>query len=95
MPSLVNILFICSNDILDSLSFTVSTRRILHIVNSDNENDEGVDEQPTQIHHDTEEDEDEEDDATDKEEDAGEDDGLQHLPASQVGATLQQEVKIP
>ena len=79
--------------ILDSSSFTVSTCRVLHIVDSDS------DEQPLpvatkQIHwkytSDTEENDDEEDAAED--EDNGED--LQDLPASQLEATLQKEVKV-
>jgi hypothetical protein len=95
--SLVNLLFTCSDIILDP-SFTVSaTRRILHVVNSDDENDEDVDldEQPTpqptraSAASDSEETEDE-DDFEQAEDDASD---LQHLHASQVGATLQQEVK--
>ena len=82
--------------------------RVLHIVNSDNDNDKVEDEEhPIQQHKPShcsssrqatgsdldDSDEDEDAQAQDLDEDEDEDDGLHHLHASQVGATLQQEVK--
>lgn len=74
-------------------SFAVSgTRRILQIVNSDDEDGHGDEQHTVNTIGDLEEDEDEGDNFA-MDEDAGEeDDDLQQLHASQVGTTLQQEV---
>lgn len=82
-----------SSIVFDS-SFTVSsTRRTLHIINSDNENDEDVDEQQPSTRE-SEMIDSEDDFAKDEDDGSEDDDGLQHLHASQVGAMLQKEVKI-
>lgn len=71
--------------------------RVLHIVNSDNDNDKVEDEEhPIQQHkpsHCSSSRQATGSDLDDSDEDEDEDDGLHHLHASQVGATLQQEVK--
>ena len=99
--SQVNLLFIFPGIIFDP-SFTISnTRHILHITNTDDENDENDEnddsedvEQPRrQPTNDHDSEEINEDDFAQDEDDDCEDDGIQHLNASQVGIMLQREVK--
>lgn len=75
-------------------SFAVSnTRCILHIVNSDDENDEDSEELESHASTGSDSEEDEGVSAWDEDDDSEDDGGLHHLHAFQVGAMLQEEVK--